>query len=227
MEFGRAGHRAKGGSGVEKGLEAVMPRDAPPNGDALTGDGPSGEDWVGPRRWVSEMQANLHRGVNQHHGRHHGEPDAVRAARRVRRPAWRNVPTAIPAPRPKPAPPKRAIGSGITAPTKDAGPSPRWGRVVPAVPAAKDRLVSPRKRSSVLVLALGRRWDIHQRRSRDLPLRGEVARIGHGGPAKITARAAVTATPLQPTGGGAATRLAIRRPLHTMPQPWVSATTRT
>ena len=29
---------AKGGSGIEKRLEAVMPKDAPPNGDALTDD---------------------------------------------------------------------------------------------------------------------------------------------------------------------------------------------
>jgi RNA-directed DNA polymerase len=38
-----------------------MPKDAPPNSDAPTEDGPSGEDWVGPRRRVSEMQAKLHR----------------------------------------------------------------------------------------------------------------------------------------------------------------------
>ena len=39
-----------------------MPKDAPPNGDAPTDeDDPSGEDWVGPRRRVSEMQAKLHR----------------------------------------------------------------------------------------------------------------------------------------------------------------------
>jgi RNA-directed DNA polymerase len=52
---------AKDGSGNEKRLEAVMPKDAPPNGDAPTDDDPSGEDWVGPRRRVSEMQAKLHR----------------------------------------------------------------------------------------------------------------------------------------------------------------------
>lgn len=52
---------AKGGSGNEKRLEAVMPKDAPPNGDAPTDEDPSGEDWVGPRRRVSEMQAKLHR----------------------------------------------------------------------------------------------------------------------------------------------------------------------
>ena len=109
MESGRAGHRAKGGSGVEKGLEAAMPRDAPPNGDAPTGDDPSGQDWVGPRRRVSGMQANLHRGVNQHHGRHHGEPVAVRAARRVRRAAWGNGPAAMPAPRPRPTPPSPTV----------------------------------------------------------------------------------------------------------------------
>lgn len=39
-----------------------MPKDAPPNGDAPTEqDDPSGQDWVGPRRRVSEMQAKLHR----------------------------------------------------------------------------------------------------------------------------------------------------------------------
>jgi len=40
-----------------------MPKeDAPPNGDAPTDeDDSSGEDWVGPRRRVSEMQAKLHR----------------------------------------------------------------------------------------------------------------------------------------------------------------------
>ena len=52
---------AKGGSGNEKRLEAVMPKEAPPNGDALTDDDRSGEDWMGPRRRVSEMQAKLHR----------------------------------------------------------------------------------------------------------------------------------------------------------------------
>ena len=60
---------AKGGSGSEKRLEAVMPKDAPPNGDAPTGDDPSGEDWVGPRRRVSEMQAKLHRWAATDHGR--------------------------------------------------------------------------------------------------------------------------------------------------------------
>jgi hypothetical protein len=33
---------AKGGSGDEKRVEAAMPKDAPPNGDALTGDDPAG-----------------------------------------------------------------------------------------------------------------------------------------------------------------------------------------
>ena len=65
MEAGRAGHRAKGGSGIEKRLEAVMPEeDAPPNGDAPTDeDDSSGEDWVGLRRRVSEMQAKLSRAI--------------------------------------------------------------------------------------------------------------------------------------------------------------------
>src|SRR5450756_2730698 len=39
-----------------EGMEAVMPKDAPPNGGAPTDDGP-----IGPRRRVSEMQAKLHR----------------------------------------------------------------------------------------------------------------------------------------------------------------------
>jgi RNA-directed DNA polymerase len=39
-----------------------MPKDAPTNGDAPGVDAdPAGEDWVGPRRRVSEMQAKLHR----------------------------------------------------------------------------------------------------------------------------------------------------------------------
>ena len=52
---------AKGGSGIEKRLEAVMPKDAPPNGDAPTDDDLIGDVPVGPRRRVSEMQAKLHR----------------------------------------------------------------------------------------------------------------------------------------------------------------------
>jgi hypothetical protein len=60
---------AKDGSGFEKyseesrrELEAVMPKDAPPNGDAPDGDVlPAEEAGVGPRRRVSEMQAKLHR----------------------------------------------------------------------------------------------------------------------------------------------------------------------
>ncbi len=46
---------AKDGSGFEKRLEAVMPKDAPPNEDA------SLQQAAGPRRRVSEMQAKLHR----------------------------------------------------------------------------------------------------------------------------------------------------------------------
>jgi len=39
-----------------------MPKDAPPNGDALPDDDIAGDDMpVGPRRRVSEMQAKLHR----------------------------------------------------------------------------------------------------------------------------------------------------------------------
>jgi hypothetical protein len=53
---------AKDGSGFEKRLEAVMPKDAPPNGDApADAPVPADEAWVGPRRRVSEMQAKLHR----------------------------------------------------------------------------------------------------------------------------------------------------------------------
>src|SRR3990170_3002830 len=47
---------------IEKRLEAVMPKDAPPNGDAPTDhDDQAGDVPVGPRRRVSEMQAKLHR----------------------------------------------------------------------------------------------------------------------------------------------------------------------
>src|SRR6266540_1325295 len=38
-----------------------MPKDAPPNGDALPDDDIAGDLPVGPRRRVSEMQAKLHR----------------------------------------------------------------------------------------------------------------------------------------------------------------------
>src|SRR5665647_581955 len=40
-----------------EGMEAVMPKDAPPNGGAP----PEDEPFIGPRRRVSEMQAKLHR----------------------------------------------------------------------------------------------------------------------------------------------------------------------
>ena len=46
-----------------------MPRDAAPNGDAPADDDPSGQDWVGPRRRVSEMQAKLHRWAVADRGR--------------------------------------------------------------------------------------------------------------------------------------------------------------
>ena len=46
---------------IEKRLEAVMPKDAPPNGDALPDDDTTDDVPVGPRRRVSEMQAKLHR----------------------------------------------------------------------------------------------------------------------------------------------------------------------
>src|SRR3954452_16223631 len=56
---------AKDGSGFEKGyqeeMEAVMPRDAAPNGDAPADDDLIDPVSVGPRRRVSEMQAKLHR----------------------------------------------------------------------------------------------------------------------------------------------------------------------
>jgi RNA-directed DNA polymerase len=48
----------KGGSGIAKLLEAVMPKDAPPKGDAAPEVVP---EVVGPRRRVSKMQAKLHR----------------------------------------------------------------------------------------------------------------------------------------------------------------------
>ena len=52
---------AKDGSGFEKRSEAVMPKDAPPNGDAPAEDDLIDPVSVGPRRRVSEMQAKLHR----------------------------------------------------------------------------------------------------------------------------------------------------------------------
>ena len=52
---------AKDGSGIEERLEAVMPKEATPNGDAPSDKDPTGEVPVGPRRRVSEMQAKLHR----------------------------------------------------------------------------------------------------------------------------------------------------------------------
>ena len=52
---------AKDGSGIEKKLEAVMPKEAPLNGDAPTDENNTGDVPVGPRRRVSEMQAKLHR----------------------------------------------------------------------------------------------------------------------------------------------------------------------
>ena len=48
---------AKDGSGLEKKLEAVMPKGATPNGDASTPE----VALLGPRRRVSEMQVKLHR----------------------------------------------------------------------------------------------------------------------------------------------------------------------
>jgi hypothetical protein len=52
---------AKDGSGFEKRSEAVMPKDAAPNGDAPAEDDLIDPVSVGPRRRVSEMQAKLHR----------------------------------------------------------------------------------------------------------------------------------------------------------------------
>jgi hypothetical protein len=94
--------------GNEKKLETVMPKAAPPNGDAPGVDAdPADEPGVGPRRRVSEMQAKLHRWAlpEPAHGRNHGEPVAWRHARRVRRAAWGNGPAAMLAPRPKPTHP--------------------------------------------------------------------------------------------------------------------------
>src|SRR5882757_7672041 len=62
MGAGRAGHRAKGGSGLkEKSLVFVMPKDAPPDGGAQL-DGEFPVDPVGSS-WgrVSGMQVKLHR----------------------------------------------------------------------------------------------------------------------------------------------------------------------
>jgi hypothetical protein len=76
---------------------------------------PTSDMPVGSRRRVSEMQANLHSwavadpGLRFDPGRNHGEPVAVRAARRVRRAAWGNGPAAMPAPRPRPTPPRRPL----------------------------------------------------------------------------------------------------------------------
>ena len=124
---------AKDGSGFEKRLEAVMPKDAPPNGDACAEDDLIDPVSVGPRRRVSEMQAKLHRWATADpgrrfddlfpnpgtrlpeptHGRNHGEPVAWRHARRVRRAAWGNGPAAMPAPRPRPTHPFRLSAGAI------------------------------------------------------------------------------------------------------------------
>lgn len=95
---------AKDGSGFEKRLEAVMPKDASPNGDFPAEYDLIDPVSVGPRWRVSEMQAKVHRWA-QAHGRNHGEPVAWRHARRVRRAAWGNGPAAMPAPRPRPTHP--------------------------------------------------------------------------------------------------------------------------
>ena len=67
---------------------------------------------IGPRRRVSEMQANFHRCAFVHDGRPCGEPGAVRVARRVRRAAWGNGPAAMPAPRPRPTQPSGSTCHG-------------------------------------------------------------------------------------------------------------------
>ena len=94
---------------LREGTEAVMPKDARPNGGALPEDGP-----VGPHWWVSEMQAKLHPWAAADLGRgfddtpkdsDRGEPGAVKVAHRVRRAAWGNGPGATPAPRPRPTQP--------------------------------------------------------------------------------------------------------------------------
>ncbi len=87
-----------------------MPKDAPPNGGAPSEGDNAGDLPVGSRRRVSEMQAKLHRWVgpgflNQPTDRDHGEPGAMKVARRVRRAAWGNGPVAMLAPRPRPTPP--------------------------------------------------------------------------------------------------------------------------
>jgi len=58
---------AKGGSGIEKMMEAVMPKDAPVNPGATL------DEVFGPHRRVSEMQAKLHRWAAADPGRRFGD----------------------------------------------------------------------------------------------------------------------------------------------------------
>src|SRR5680860_992835 len=108
---------AKDGSGFEKRLEAAMPKDAPPNGDApaeTAGIGDAGQaspmgggrSWSPVRRPVPTPGPRL---PEPTHGRDHGEPVAWRHAQRVRRAAWGNGPAAMPAPRPRPTHPCRRL----------------------------------------------------------------------------------------------------------------------
>jgi hypothetical protein len=102
-----------------------MPKEAPPNGDALPRTTSSTLcRWVrvgGYRRcrpsftvgWRPILVAGSTtcsptpgpRLPEPTHGRNHGEPVAWRHARRVRRAAWGNGPAAMPAPRPRPTHP--------------------------------------------------------------------------------------------------------------------------
>jgi RNA-directed DNA polymerase len=54
----------KGGSGIEKNVEAVMPQETPSNDGVSSTEAP-----VGPRRRVAEMQAKLHRWAAADRGR--------------------------------------------------------------------------------------------------------------------------------------------------------------
>jgi hypothetical protein len=65
---------AKDGSGFEKRLEAAMPKDAPPNGDARPG-------WR-----VSEMQAKLHRWAAADPGRQFDDLFATLGPGRLNKP---------------------------------------------------------------------------------------------------------------------------------------------
>jgi hypothetical protein len=112
LETGRAGHRAKGGSGSEESrkreeswrLQYRKMRHRMVTSPAWTPTRPMRLAWVrggGYRRCRPSFTV----GREPAHGRNHGEPVAWRHARRVRRAAWGNGPAAMLAPRPKPTHP--------------------------------------------------------------------------------------------------------------------------